>query len=140
MSGQALPGAASPRLRTETDVVGTDLNSVPSPRRHRASHSSRASGYSSSSSSARNSAQQQWTRNWVFETGNDGEVSIQCEGITFDLKVLYLIESGLQSATDIAKELRVNKSTICRAATRLEKLKFIEIKNRQYRSIRYGRP
>lgn len=88
----------------------------------------------------RNSAEQEWTRNWIFETSANRDVSIQCEEITFDLKVLYLIEAGLQSATEIAKELHVNKSTICRAATRLEKLKFIEIHNRQYRSIRYRKP
>ena len=66
--------------------------------------------------------------------------AIQCEEITFDLKVLYLIEAGLQSATDLARELRVNKSTICRTASRLEKLKAIEIRNRRYYSIRYRRP
>ena len=88
----------------------------------------------------RNSSEQEWTRNWIFETASNGEVLIQCEEITFDMKVLYLIEAGLQSATDLAKELRVNKSTICRTATRLETLKLIEVRNRRYHSIRYGRP
>jgi hypothetical protein len=34
----------------------------------------------------------------------------------------------------------VNKSSVCRAVTRLENKKFIEIRNRQYHSIRYRKP
>jgi hypothetical protein len=74
----------------------------------------------------RNSESREWTREWTFKTESDGQISIGCQEISFDEKVFQLIEAGLRSATDIAKELGVATSTISKAANRLEKKKLIE--------------
>jgi DNA-binding transcriptional ArsR family regulator len=68
----------------------------------------------------------EWTREWTFKTGSDGQVSIGCQEISFDKKVFQLIETGVRSATEIAKELGVAPSTISKAASRLEQKKLIE--------------
>jgi hypothetical protein len=73
----------------------------------------------------RNSDSREWTREWTFETESDGQISIGCEEISFDRKVLQLIEAGLRSASDIAEELSVAKSTVSKAANRLEQKKLI---------------
>jgi AAA domain len=74
----------------------------------------------------RNSESREWTREWTFKTGSDGQVSIGCQEISFDEKVFQMIETGVRSATDIAKELDVATSTISKAAKRLEQKKLIE--------------
>lgn len=81
----------------------------------------------------RNSAKREWTRQWHFKTGDDGSVSISCEEISFDEKVLRLIQDGLTSASDIAQELNSSKPTVCRAAKRLGDNKLIEISARAYK-------
>ena len=80
----------------------------------------------------RNSDRIEWRRQWVFKTEPDGRVSIGCTEISLESKVLQLIQDGLGSATDIASELRVAKSTISKAAKKLEDQGLIEVKNRQY--------
>jgi Mn-dependent DtxR family transcriptional regulator len=43
-----------------------------------------------------------------------------------------LIQDGLTSASDIAEELKVAKSTVCKAAKKLADQKLVEIHRRQY--------
>lgn len=74
----------------------------------------------------RNSDTREWTRKWSFKTEKDGQISIGCEEVSFDEKVLGLIQDGLSSATDISNELGCAKSTVCKAAQRLEGKKLIE--------------
>jgi hypothetical protein len=81
----------------------------------------------------RNSESREWTREWSFKTEPDGQISIGCHEISFDEKVLRLIQDGITSATDIAKELGKNKSAVSRAAQRLVKANLIEINNKAYR-------
>jgi AAA domain len=80
----------------------------------------------------RNSDSREWTREWTFKTEQHGEVSIGCKEISFDEKVLQLIQAGLTSASDIANELAVGKSTVSKAAKRLIDKKLIELHGRQY--------
>jgi hypothetical protein len=65
-------------------------------------------------------------RIWHVVTESDGAISYNCRELSFDDKVLDLIQAGLRSATEIAEELGVAKSTVSKAAARLEKKKFIE--------------
>jgi len=88
----------------------------------------------------RNSPNQQWTRKWTFQTDPNAGISMSCEEISFDHKVLDLIEAGLTSARDIADELNCHKSRVSRAAARLEKAKLIKIDKGKYYSIRQGKP
>jgi len=81
----------------------------------------------------RNSDAREWTREWTFKTAPDGEISIGCIEISFDEKVLQLIQAGLTSPTDISSELGVAKSTVSKAAKRLADKKLIELNGRQYK-------
>src|SRR5271166_2461135 len=81
----------------------------------------------------RNSDSQEWSRVWTFKTEEDGKVSIGCEEISFDGKVLQLIQDGITGASDLAAEVQSSKATICRAAKRLIDKNLIELSNRQYR-------
>jgi DNA-binding transcriptional ArsR family regulator len=81
----------------------------------------------------RNSKTREWTLEWTFQTEADGRISIGCNEISFDSKVLQLIQDGLTSATDIAEELGVAKSTVSKATKRLEGNKLIERNGRQYK-------
>jgi AAA domain len=83
----------------------------------------------------RNSDQREWTRQWTFKTEENGQITIGCDEISFDEKVLQLIQDGISSATDIAEELGVVKSTACKAAGRLQKKKLIENHKGRYRPI-----
>ena len=74
----------------------------------------------------RNSDSREWTREWTFQSEPDGQISIGCKEISFDEKVLGLIQDGISSVSDMADELRVHKSTVSRAAQRLEKKNLIE--------------
>jgi AAA domain-containing protein len=80
----------------------------------------------------RNSASPEWTREWTFQTQSEGQISIGCTELSFDSKVLQLIQDGLTRASDIADELGVVRSTVSKTAKRLEAAKLIEIKKRQY--------
>jgi hypothetical protein len=81
----------------------------------------------------RNHSTPEWGREWAFlMTG--GELSIKCEELSFEAKVLSKIQDGLTSATDIAVELGVAKSVVSRAAKRLHAQELIDIGNRQYKS------
>lgn len=81
----------------------------------------------------RNSESREWTRQWTFKTEAEGQISIGCQEVSFDDKVLQLIQDGLTSATDIAKELGKNKSTVSRAAARLLDQNLIELNGKAYR-------
>lgn len=81
----------------------------------------------------RNSDSREWTREWTFKTEPDGQILIGCEEVSFDDKVLKLIQDGLSSASDIAVELGVNKSTASRAAHRLVQANLVEINGKAYR-------
>ena len=74
----------------------------------------------------RNNAQMEWMREWTVQTQDNGQVSFGCTELSFDGKVLQLIQDGLSSASDIAQELGCVKSTVCKAANRLETQKLIE--------------
>jgi hypothetical protein len=63
------------------------------------------------------------TRHWHVVTEADGSVTYNCIELSFDAKVLGLIEAGLRSASEIAEELSVAKSTVSKATARLEKKK-----------------
>jgi hypothetical protein len=83
----------------------------------------------------RNSATREWTRLWTFKTEENGKITIGCDEISFDEKVLQLIQDGIAGATDIAQELGVAKSTTFKAARRLQKKKLIENHKGRYRPI-----
>jgi RecA-family ATPase len=84
----------------------------------------------------RNSDTREWTRKWTFQTEMNGIITIGCQEISFDQKVLQLIEDGLSSASEIADELGVAKSTVSKAAKRLEQQRLINIRGNS-RSTRY---
>jgi hypothetical protein len=81
----------------------------------------------------RNGDSPEWTREWTFKTEMDGQITIGCEEISFDEKVLRLIQDGIGSAKDIADELGCSRPTVCRSAQRLADRKFIEVQNRTYK-------
>jgi hypothetical protein len=66
------------------------------------------------------------TRHWHVVTEADGTVTHNCTNLTFDGKVLAKIQDGLRTATEIAEELNVVKSTVSKAVDRLEKQKLIQ--------------
>jgi putative DNA primase/helicase len=66
------------------------------------------------------------TRIWHVVTEPDGSVTYNCDELSFDEKVLNLIRDGLATASVIAEELGCNRSTVTRAADRLEEKKLIE--------------
>jgi DNA-binding transcriptional ArsR family regulator len=78
----------------------------------------------------RNSPVKQWTKRWTVHTESGGSVSVGNEEISFDSRVFELIDSGLTSASDISQELGVAKSTVSKAAKRLEAKKLIELRGR----------
>jgi len=80
----------------------------------------------------RNSDSPEWNREVTFQTEANGEISIGSEGFSFDGKVLQLIQDGLSTATEIAEELGVAKSTVSKAAKRLLDAKLIEKRGRNY--------
>jgi len=79
----------------------------------------------------RNHSTPEWGREWAFLMVG-GELTIKCEELTFDAKVLRKIQDGLTSATDIAVELGVTKGTVSKAAGRLHSLGLIEKNGRGY--------
>jgi hypothetical protein len=81
----------------------------------------------------RNSSSQEWTKEWTFNTEIDGTVTIGCTEISFDEKVLQLIQGGVVTATHIAEELKCSKATVSRSAQRLIDKKLIEMSGRNYR-------
>jgi putative DNA primase/helicase len=80
----------------------------------------------------RNSSAIEWNVKASFKTEADGSVSIGWEGLSFEGKIFELIKDGLTSASDIAEELGVAKSTVSKTVKRLIDKKLIEIRNRQY--------
>ncbi|MGA8655945.1 MAG: AAA family ATPase [Chthoniobacterales bacterium] len=74
----------------------------------------------------RNSDSPESSRQWILKTETDGTVSCGCVELSFDEKVLASIQAGLHTNSEIAEELKVAKSTVSKAATRLERDKFIE--------------
>lgn len=65
-------------------------------------------------------------RRWSFNTEADGTVSCNCEELSFDDKVLELIQAGMGSVTAIADALKVDKAKVWRAASRLLEKRLIE--------------
>jgi putative DNA primase/helicase len=65
-------------------------------------------------------------REWSVVTEPGGIVTWRCDELSFDEKVLALIQAGLRGATEIAEELKAVKSTVSKAAARLEAAKLIE--------------
>ena len=80
----------------------------------------------------RNGITHEWNRRWHFNAQADGEIVIGCDEISFDEKVLELIQAGLTSATEICEELQCSKSTVSKAAKRLVDKKLIEITKKSY--------
>jgi hypothetical protein len=74
----------------------------------------------------------EWIRIWHFKTEADGQVSIGCQEISFEGKVLQLIEAGLETATEIASEIGCALSTVSKTARRLQAKRLIEIRKRRY--------
>jgi AAA domain len=81
---------------------------------------------------ARGTTTVEWDRQWTYKTENDGSVSIQCEEISFEGKVLQLIQNGLETPTQISDELGCSVSQASKTAKRLEAKKLIETKRRRY--------
>jgi hypothetical protein len=81
----------------------------------------------------RNDQRASLPRKWKFKTEPDGTVSIGHEELTFDAKVFDLFKVGLSSG-EIAEELHVVKSTVPKAAARLEKLKLLEKSGRGWKA------
>jgi hypothetical protein len=77
----------------------------------------------------RNNASPEWGREWSFLMA-DGNLAIGCKELSFDEKVLRKIQDGLTSATDIATELMVAKSTVSKSATKLASQNLIEIRGK----------
>jgi biotin operon repressor len=77
----------------------------------------------------RNHASPEWGREWAFLM-DSGELSIVCKELSFDEKVLRKIQDGLTSATDIAQELNVAKSTVSKSARKLHSQGLIDIRGR----------
>lgn len=73
----------------------------------------------------RNSASPELSRKWSFVTKADGTVSFECEELSFDEKVLSLIQAEISTASTIAEELSVNKVTVNRSLGRLLERKLI---------------
>lgn len=67
-------------------------------------------------------------RKWSVVTEPDGAITYRCDQLCFDEKVLSKIQAGLRTATEIADELKVSKSTVSKAAARLEQGNLIEKK------------
>src|ERR1700730_331518 len=80
----------------------------------------------------RNTSTPEWIRIWHFKSESTGEVSIACQEIGFDGKVLQLIQDGLETNSEIANELNCTAGTVSKAAKRLEAAKLIEIRKRRY--------
>jgi hypothetical protein len=80
----------------------------------------------------RNTSIPEWIRIWHFKTEPTGKVSIACQEIGFDGKVLQLIQDGLETNSEIANELNCTAGTVSKAAKRLEAAKLIEIRKRRY--------
>jgi hypothetical protein len=95
-------------------------------------HSQDGAKFETSFQKIRNTPAPEWIRHWHFQTEPNGEVSIGCEEISFEGKVLQLIQAGLETATEIVEELKCAKSTVSKAAKRLETQKLIEIRRRKY--------
>lgn len=51
----------------------------------------------------RNSDSREWTREWTFKTEPKGQISIGCKEISFDEKVLQLIQSGRTQVRRISR-------------------------------------
>jgi biotin operon repressor/RecA-family ATPase len=77
----------------------------------------------------RNNASPEWGREWAFMMAG-GDLTICCKSISFDERVLRKIQDGLTSATDIAEELGVAKSTVSKSAQKLFSQNLIEINGR----------
>lgn len=97
------------------------------------SEDERGAKFETSFEKERNSDEREWRREWTFKTEPNGEVSIGCTEISFEGKVLQLIQDGLTSASDIAEELKVVKSTVSKAVARLVGKNLIEKSGREYR-------
>jgi hypothetical protein len=80
----------------------------------------------------RNSQVMEISREWHFVTDVEGVVSCSCSKASFDDIVSERIQAGLESASDIAQELNVAKSTVSKAAKRLEEKGRITINGRKY--------
>jgi hypothetical protein len=80
----------------------------------------------------RNSSAKEWNIKAHFQTENNGLVSVGFEALSFEGKVLELIQNGLGSASEIAEELAVAKSTVSKVAKRLIEQKVIELRARKY--------
>ena len=83
----------------------------------------------------RNSQRMEFPKEWHIVTGADGQISIGCKSMSFDEMVLQLIRDGLTSATDIATELRVDKSTVSRSAKRLINDGYVKVVKRGYEAV-----
>jgi hypothetical protein len=79
----------------------------------------------------RNHCSSEWGREWSFLMV-DGILTIGCKELSFDAQVLRKIQDGLTSATDIAQEMGVAKSTISKSVTRLKSEGLVELHGRQY--------
>jgi DNA-binding transcriptional ArsR family regulator len=87
----------------------------------------------------RNSQSFEFARKWSIQTEADGQVSITCDKVSIESRIAQLIGDGLTSATDIANQLGVNKSTVCRWAKVLEGKGLIEKNGKgQYEPMREG--
>ena len=81
---------------------------------------------------ARNTAGVEWNRAWHFKTEVNGSVSIGCEEVSNEGKILQLIQDGLETATEIAEEMNCVKSYVSKLAKKLEIKKLIQIRRRRY--------
>jgi AAA domain len=96
------------------------------------SHDEVGARFSTDFEKHRNSSTRELSREWSFLM--EGEtLTIGCHDISFDGKVLRLIEDGLTTCTDISEELCVSKGTVSKAAQRLINEKLIEKSGRGYR-------
>ena len=81
----------------------------------------------------RNNAEPEPSRDWhIVLDDATGGITISCEEMPFDARVLQLIQAGLTSATEIAEELGTSKASVSRAAKRLEEKHLISINGRSY--------
>ena len=82
--------------------------------------------FSSDFTKQRNSPSPELSRKWSVVTRHDGAISVSCQELGFDEKVLSLIQAQINTASLVAEELKVNKATVNRALVRLVDQKLVE--------------
>ncbi len=85
----------------------------------------------------RNTPRPEWIRIWHFKTEVNGEITVGCDEISTEGKILQLVKDGLETTSEIAAELNCALSIVSKFAKRLETKKLIEIRKCRYYSCAF---